>query len=57
MILKSDHSKEHHFVTDQFTKPQPFKSLNSSASMYVLKDNYMIIHNYGLLTEQGLQKE
>jgi len=56
--FKSDHSKEHHFVTDQFAKPQPFKSPNSSASMYLLKDNHTIIHNYELLIgQQGLRKE
>jgi len=32
MILKSDCSKEHHFVTDQFIKLQPFKSRNSLAT-------------------------
>jgi len=51
MILKYDHSKEPHFVTDQFIKPQQFFS-------HLLLDNDMIIHNYKLLTgQQGLRKE
>jgi hypothetical protein len=55
MILKSDRSKEQHFVTDQFIKPQPFKS-QILQPPFVSSD--MIIHNYELLTvQQGLLKE